>query len=142
MATRDAGRGAGATVMVVDDEAWLRKAFERFLGDEGYHVISVDNGRDALALAVKFQPDLIILDILMPDMDGTATLRELRRRGVCSVIVMLTALGTVKSAREAMLLGADDYMTKPFDLNVLKMVLRDGLEARRRRGASERLCVL
>lgn len=134
------GSSAG-TVMVVDDEAWLRRSFVRILGEEGYNVIPVDNGREAVSLAVKLNPDVIVLDILMPDMDGTVTLREMRRRGVYSVIVMLTALGTVRSAREAMYLGADDYITKPFDLNVLKRVLRDGLDSRRRT-ASEDPCGL
>jgi DNA-binding response OmpR family regulator len=123
--------------MVVDDEAWLRRAFQRILGEEGYHVIPIDNGRDAVALAVKIQPDIIVLDILMPDMDGMTTLREMRRRGVFSVIVMLTALGTVRSARETMCLGADDYITKPFDINVLKRVLRDGLDSRQQTASDD-----
>lgn len=137
----EAKRTPGTTVMVVDDELWLRRSFERILGEDGYTVVSVDSGRSALAIAASLRPELIVLDILMPDMDGLATLTELRRRGVKSVIVVLTALATVQSARQAMLLGADDFITKPFDLNVLKLVLRDGLAARRS-SESEESCGL
>ena len=131
----------GAVLMVVDDEPWLRRVFERVLSEDGYDVVTVDNGRDAISLFGKVHPDVVILDILMPDMDGMATLRELRRRSRKAHIVMLTALGTVQSAREAMLLGADEYITKPFDLEVLKLLLRDGLDAKRR-GAGEHSCAV
>lgn len=118
------------TVMVVDDEPRVCQLFEKILHEEGYHVITATSGRQALVLAPEAKPQLILLDIVMPDMDGVATLRELRRRGHRGAVVMLTAQGTLQTAREAMMLGAYDYITKPFNLEFLKSVLREGLKDR------------
>ena len=116
-------------VMVVDDEPRICQIFERVLGEEGYRVVTAASGEQALALAAEARPDLIVLDIVMPGMDGVATLRELRKRGHRAAVIMLTAQGTVETAREAMTLGAWDYVTKPFNLEFLKRVLREGLRA-------------
>lgn len=118
------------TVMVVDDEARVCQLFEKILGEEGYQVITATSGERALALAGEVRPDVIVLDIVMPGMDGLATLRELRKRGQQSLVVMLTAKGTARTAREAMILGAYDYITKPFNLEFLKSVIREGLRDR------------
>ena len=118
------------TVMVVDDEPQICQLFETILREEGYRVVTAPSGRDAVALASEARPDLILLDIVMPGMDGVATLRALRRRGHHGVVIMLTAQGTLQTAREAMRLGAYDYVTKPFNLEFLKSVLRAALEAR------------
>jgi DNA-binding response OmpR family regulator len=90
-------------------------------------VVAVTSGRRALALAAAAPPDIILMDIVMPDLDGMATLRELRRRHHLGPVVLLTAHGTLETAREAMALGAYDYITKPFRLDFLKAVLREGL---------------
>jgi DNA-binding response OmpR family regulator len=116
-----------ATVMVVDDEPGVGLLFEKILSEEGYRVVTETSGRRALALAAAAPPDIILLDIVMPDLDGIATLRELRRQGHQGTVILLTAHGTLKSAREAMALGAFDYITKPFRLDFLKGVLREGL---------------
>ena len=121
------------TVMVVDDEPRVCRLFEKVLREEGYRTIAASSGREALALADEARPDLILLDVVMPGMDGVETLRELRRRGHAAVVVMLTAQGSLQTAREAMLLGAYDYVTKPFNLEFLKAVLRAGLSERSRR---------
>ncbi len=115
------------TVMVVDDEPRVCQLFERILVEEGYLVVTATSGRQALALAAEASPALVLLDIVMPGMDGVATLRELRRQGHTCPVVMLTAQGTLQTAREAMKLGAYDYITKPFNLEFLKSVLREGL---------------
>jgi DNA-binding response OmpR family regulator len=126
------------TVMVVDDEPRVCKLFERVLREEGYRTITASSGREALALVGDAQPDLILLDIVMPGINGVETLRELRRRGLAAVVIMITAQGSLHTAREAMLLGAYDYVTKPFNLEFLKTVLRAGLSERsRRRGENE-----
>lgn len=122
---------SGATLMVVDDERWPLMVYERLLGDR-YTVVSVESGGQAVAMAADLCPELIVLDLLGPDTDEMATLRALRQLSLTAVIVVLAAIGTIRSAREAMLLGADDFITKPFDPDVLKLVLRDGLAARRR----------
>ncbi len=126
-------------VMVVDDEPRICQLFEKILGEEGYDVVTATSGERALALAAEMSPDVILLDIVMPGMDGVATLRELRRRDQRSPVIMLTAQGTVETAREAMMLGAYDYITKPFNLEFLKSVLREGLR-NRREGWTERAC--
>lgn len=126
----------GATVMVVDDEARACDVLAKVLTEEGYRVVTAQSGEEALVLAEKVHPELILLDIVMPGLDGIATLRELYRRGERAVIVMLTAQGTIQTAREAMLLGAHDYVTKPFNLEFLKSVLRDGMSQGPRSGSS------
>ncbi|MBI5524891.1 MAG: response regulator [Deltaproteobacteria bacterium] len=118
------------TVMVVDDEPMVCRILEKILGEEGHNVVAATSGEQALALAAEARPDIVLLDIVMPGMDGVATLRELRRRGHHGPVVMLTAHGTVETAREAMNLGAYDYVTKPFNLNFLKSVIREGLHDR------------
>ena len=116
-----------ATVLVVDDEPRVGLLFEKILSEEGYHVVTATSGQRALALAAAAPPYLILLDIVMPELDGMATLRELRQQGHQGTVIVLTAHGTLKSAREAMALDAYDYITKPFCLDFLKAVLREGL---------------
>ncbi|HUU01268.1 MAG TPA: response regulator [Myxococcota bacterium] len=128
-------------IMVVDDEPLVCRLFEKILREEGYQVVTATSGRQALALAPEAQPQLILLDIVMPEMDGVVTLRELRRQGHLCAVIMLTAKGTLQTAREAMILGAYDYITKPFDLEFLKSVLREGLKERRY-GRRESACAL
>jgi DNA-binding NtrC family response regulator len=129
--TRPEEAFSGATLMVVDDERWPLLVYERLLGD-GYTVVSVESGGRAVAMAADLCPELIVLDLLGPDTDEMATLRALRQISLTAVIVVLAAIGTIQAARQAMLLGADDFITKPFDPDLLKLVLRDGLAARRR----------
>lgn len=120
-----------ATVMVVDDEPGVGLLFEKILSEEGYRVVVATSGRRALALAAAAPPDIILLDIVMPGLDGMATLRELRQQHHLGTVILLTAHGTLSTAREAMALGAFDYITKPFRLEFLKAVLREGLSDRR-----------
>jgi len=121
----------GATLMVVDDKRWPLLVYERLLGDR-YTVVSVKSGGRAVAMAADLCPELIVLDLLGPESEEMATLRALREHSLTAVIVVLVAIATIQSARQAMLLGADDFITKPFDPDLLKLVLRDGLAARRR----------
>lgn len=119
-----------ATVLVVDDEPRVGQLFKKVLSEEGYRVLTASSGREALALASEAKPDLILLDIVMPDLDGVSTLRELRKQENRAPVIMLTAQGTLQTAREAMILGAYDYITKPFNLDFLKSVLREALDER------------
>ncbi len=118
-----------STVMVVDDEPRVLAMFEKIFTEEGYEVISVTSGRRALTLVAAAPPDLILMEIAISDLDGMATLRELRRRHYLGPVILLTAHGTLETAREAMALGAYDYITKPFRLDFLKAVLREGLRS-------------
>ena len=100
-------------IMVVDDEQAILRLLSRTLEPEGYDVVLADNGRSALVLLEEHTPDLVILDIMMPGLDGFQVLDLIRQRSNIPVI-MLTAKREVNTARDALNLGADDYVRKPF----------------------------
>ncbi|HVE82626.1 MAG TPA: response regulator [Myxococcales bacterium] len=131
MKARSEGERPPATILVVDDDPAICRLFQKVLREEGYQVVTASGGRQALALAAQEHPGLILLDIMMPGLDGVATLKALRSQGHQEPVVMLTGQGTLQTAREAMLLGAYDYITKPFDVELIKGVLREGLECAR-----------
>jgi two-component system OmpR family response regulator len=101
-------------VLLVEDEPSVTVGVERALRTEGHDVRSVANGRDGLDLALSGNFDLIILDIMLPGMNGYEVCRTARRRGVNSTIMMLSAKNGEWDVAEGLDLGADDYMTKPF----------------------------
>lgn len=115
------------TVLVVDDEKALRDFVRRNLEVRGYHVLTAANGLEALALFEQERVDLIILDLMMPHMDGLEVTRRLREVSNVPIIV-LSALGEEADKVRAFDLGADDYLTKPFGVGELlgrvKAVLR------------------
>jgi len=99
--------------MVVDDEQAILRLLICTIEPEGYGVVVADNGELALALLEEHKPDLVILDIMMPGLDGFQVLDLIRQRSRVPVI-MLTARREVSTARDALNLGADDYVRKPF----------------------------
>jgi DNA-binding response OmpR family regulator len=101
------------TIMVVDDEKRLVSLVESYLVQEGYHVVSANNGKEALPIATHEKPDLIILDIMMPEMDGYEFMRE-HRKNQDTPIILLTARVDDDERVIGLELGADDYITKPF----------------------------
>jgi len=110
-------------IMVVDDEPGVRKLLKRCLEPEGYDVITALDGNAALALMGKCQPDLVILDIMMPGLDGFQVLRLIRQRSNIPVL-MLTARREAETVRDALNLGADDYVRKPFHTRELVARIR------------------
>ena len=120
-------------ILVVDDSKDTTWLLRRTLTDENYEVEIAQNGLDGLRLAYHFRPDLVLLDVMMPDMDGWTTLRRLREFSEVPVI-MLTAVGGEKSLVQGLDSGADDYVTKPFSMEELKARIRAVL---RRKGLSE-----
>ncbi len=100
-------------IMVVDDEPRLTSLLEAYLSQEGFHVVTASNGREALFLARQEKPDLIILDILMPEMDGYEFMR-LQRKERETPIILLTAKVEEDDKVIGLEIGADDYVTKPF----------------------------
>ena len=100
-------------IMVVDDEQTILNLLKRTLEPEGYGVVTAADGRSALALLEEHKPDLVILDIMMPGLDGFQVLDIIRQRSDVPVI-MLTARREVNTLRDALALGADDYVRKPF----------------------------
>jgi two-component system KDP operon response regulator KdpE len=120
-------------ILVVDDShdtTWLLK---RTLTEENYDVEIALNGLEGLRLAYNYRPDLVLLDVMMPDMDGWTTLRRLREFSEVPVI-MLTAVGGETSLVQGLDSGADDYITKPFGMEELKARIRAVL---RRRGLDD-----
>ena len=104
-----------ATVLVVEDAPEVLRVLERTISGSGYSVLTANDGDTALALALDQRPDLVILDIGLPRLDGYAVARELRARAFTNPILMLTARGTVSDKVEGLDAGADDYLAKPFD---------------------------
>jgi len=114
-------------ILVVDDEASIRRILETRLKMVGYDVITAADGEEALDAFSKHNPDLIILDVMMPKLDGYGVTREIRRNSDIPIII-LTALGDVSERITGLELGADDYVIKPFSPKELearvKAVLR------------------
>lgn len=113
------GPAPGARILVVDDEPAVREALESSLRYEGYTVELASDGLAALEALQNDVPDLVILDVLMPRMDGLTTARRLRGRGETVPILMLTARDAVGDRVTGLDAGADDYLVKPFELDEL-----------------------
>jgi two-component system response regulator MprA len=124
-------------VLVVEDDAAVRRMLERSLGAEGFAVESAADGGAALASAEAAAPDLVVLDVTMPGLDGFEVCRRLRRKGITGGVLMLTARDGVEERVAGLEAGADDYVVKPFAID--EVVAR--LRALTRRGSdrSERL---
>ncbi|MBI2461008.1 MAG: response regulator [Candidatus Rokubacteria bacterium] len=116
------------TILVVDDEEAIRRLLTESLTRAGYRVAAAGSGREALALVEQEPPDLIILDLVMPEMDGIEALRRIRERGVTAKVLILTAYGTAQQIREARALGVREFIGKPFDLDRLVGIVRQELE--------------
>jgi len=114
-------------VLIVDDEAGVRESVRMVLKD-AYEPVLAENGEAAIAWLVENRAALMFLDILMPGMDGLETLEKVRERDPALPVVMLTATKTVKTAVTAMKLGAFDYLTKPFDVDELRLVAQRATE--------------
>jgi two-component system response regulator MprA len=111
-------------VLVVDDEPAVREALGRALRLEGYDVALAENGEQALAVVAERQPDAVILDVMMPRVDGITACRRLRARGDRTPILVLTARDAVSDRVAGLDAGADDYLVKPFALEELLARLR------------------
>jgi DNA-binding response OmpR family regulator len=116
--TRPGILGAMKTILVVDDERNIVELLRLYLEKEGWTVISAGDGEEGLALHARHEPDLVILDLMLPKIDGFEVCRELRRRGDVP-IVMLTARDDVIDSIVGLELGADDYVSKPFNPRAL-----------------------
>lgn len=117
------------TVLVADDEVRMRRVIRDYLQIKGYTVLEAADGREALALFEREQPDVLLLDVMMPYVDGWEVCRQVRQRGQMPII-MLTARGEEEDELHGFSLGADEYIAKPFSLKILlariEAVLRRG----------------
>ncbi len=119
-----------ASILVVDDERLIRWSLEQHLRREGYTVQSSETCSDALQRVQADAPDLILLDVRLPDGDGVDFLERLRAADPDCQVILMTAHGGVASAVRAMKLGAQDYVSKPFDMDELTLTIRKVLDTR------------
>src|SRR6202163_3270711 len=110
-------------VLIVEDDAAARVGLEQLIRSWGFIAESTSDGEEALEKVTTFRPAIVISDLVMPRMDGLALLRALRAQGADVTTLLLTAQGSVETAVEAMKEGAYDYLTKPIDLQRLKVLL-------------------
>ena len=103
-----------AAILVVDDDAPIRRMLDRTLSAEGYAVETAADGGEALAAVERSAPDLLVLDVAMPGVDGLAVSRRLRAKGLAVPVLLLTARDSVRDRVAGLDAGADDYLVKPF----------------------------
>ncbi len=115
-------------ILLVDDEEPARYGMRRALASLTEDIIEAENGKQALKLVREEEPDLIIMDIAMPGMDGLEALEKIRESAAPPLVIMVTAHGSEKVAVEAMKKGAYDYIAKPYDVDELRIIARNALE--------------
>lgn len=118
-------------ILVVDDEFSVRWAFEKALTKAGYEVALAENGVKGLALFESFDPDLVLLDIRMPEMEGLQVLKEIRQRKPDTQVIVMTAYSDMETTVNAMKLGAYDFLSKPFNIDDCLMLIAKGLSAKK-----------
>jgi two-component system, OmpR family, response regulator len=120
-------------LLVVDDEATITDMLAASLRFNGFDVQTAASGREALAATDAFRPDLLVVDVMLPDLDGFEITRQIRSRGIHAPVVFLTARDTTKDKVLGLTIGGDDYITKPFSLEevvarIRAVLRRAGLE--------------
>lgn len=118
-------------VLVIDDDLIIREMLDTFLTKDGFHVITASDGLEALQILKNESFDIILTDLVMPNMSGIELLKEAFTLKIDSPFIMMTAFGTIQTAVEAMRLGAFDYITKPFNLNELSIIIKRALKVSR-----------
>ncbi|MBL7138419.1 MAG: sigma-54-dependent Fis family transcriptional regulator [Bacteroidales bacterium] len=114
-------------ILIVDDEPSVRYSFKKLLTEDHYDVLEAATGVDALRLLAKDVPDLVVMDIEMPGMTGLETIRRIKEINPQIPVIIMTAYGTTDRVIEAMKLGAYEYMEKPFDIDKMRMIIREAL---------------
>ena len=118
------------TILIVDDEAGIRQTLSGALSDEGYRAITAPNAAQGIEMVRKHNPDVILLDIWMPEMDGLTALNELKQQGILIPVIMMSGHGNIETAVKATKLGAFDFMEKPIELDRCLVLIRNALSAR------------
>ena len=103
-----------AKILVVDDAAFMRVRAAKVLQDNGHEVAQAENGREAVTKYAEWRPDAVLMDITMPEMDGLAALKEIRKLDPHARVAMVTAMGQQAIVMEALKSGARDFILKPF----------------------------
>ncbi len=118
------------TILVADDEPNIRRVFEAALTKEGYTVLTAENGKKALDIAGANEIDVLVSDLIMPDMTGVELLQKIKAIHPSCAAIIVTGYGTIKSAVEAMRLGAYHYLAKPPDLDEVRIMIKKAIEHR------------
>jgi two-component system response regulator AtoC len=126
-------------VLVIDDDPGVREYLEALVSRQGYDVLAVPSGEDALRSLERSRPDLVTLDVVLEGMDGLETLRQLKKRLPDVPVVMLSGHGQARTIVEAMRLGASDFLRKPFEVEELELAFQKALENRALRREVETL---
>ncbi|NVM20728.1 MAG: sigma-54-dependent Fis family transcriptional regulator [Desulfobacterales bacterium] len=119
------------TILVVDDEATILQSLSGILSDEGFEVLTALNGYEALKIIEQESPDLVLLDIWMPGMDGIETLREIKDANPFLQVVIISGHGTIETAVKATKLGAYDFIEKPLSIDKVTVTINNALNFRR-----------
>jgi two-component system nitrogen regulation response regulator NtrX len=127
------------TILVVDDEKNIRTALAGILEDEGYHPVFAKDGLEALDMAKKENPDLVLLDIWMPRLDGLETLQALKEFHPQLTVVMMSGHGTIETAVKSTKLGAYDFIEKPLSLEKVLVTVKNGLDVGRLKAENDTL---
>src|SRR4030043_1444479 len=117
------------SVLIVDDEIGARESLKMILKND-YEVFLAKNAEEAFSQIKEHSPDVILLDIILPDIDGLKVLEKIKETEPDMIVIMITATKTVKTAVEAMKLGAYDYITKTFDVDELRLIVNRALPTR------------
>ena len=118
-------------ILIADDEATARESLAKILAEDGYEVHTAPDGQEALRVAAEESPDIVLTDLRMPGMDGGELLQRLRKAYPDVGVVIMTAFGTIRSAVEALREGAEDYLTKPIDVEELEHLIERILQKRK-----------
>jgi DNA-binding response OmpR family regulator len=127
---------AAERLLVVEDDQSLREGLRRVLERAGYTVESAVRGIDALRVIRESPPDLVILDLMLPGLDGSYVLEQARREGFTAPVIVVSARSSIEQKVQSLAAGADDYVTKPFDLE--ELIARIAAQLRRRHGRGVR----
>lgn len=120
----------GSSILIVDDERNAREGLKHFLSGLDYDVYTAESGKEAISIVRKEKPEVVLTDLKMPEMDGIALLHEIKRIKSDTLVIVLTAYGTVENAVQAMKAGAFHYLTKPINFDELELALKKAFSQR------------
>ncbi|MDR3556578.1 MAG: sigma-54 dependent transcriptional regulator [Syntrophobacteraceae bacterium] len=129
-------------VLIIDDELSIREHLEMFLQEKGFEVLSAENGESGIRLLNDQKPDILVLDIRLPGIDGIEVLRRIKKEDIAVSIIMITAFHDMETTIRAMQLGADDYIHKPIDIDELDAVIDKVAGKLRSSSSAEKLLTL
>ena len=117
-----------ASILLVDDDAAFRHVMAGELRRMGHEIVTAASGEEAVARVEQREPEIVLLDLRLPGMDGLETLKAIRGRNASIEVIMLTAYETVDTIRRALRLGACDYLNKPFDIATIRKAVATAME--------------